>query len=361
MSLSAETLALIKGAKNKYSRNEGEIKKPRDGKTRIRVLPVQVGGPLAQPGQFWLEYGVHWIKTEINGKPVAVVGNSEIVYGKTSEIDRAIEAAIKGAVSDDDLKLMKDWKAKKGILLNVEIRSGPDASTDAVPFELTPTTFGQLLSMVEEYAPEHGNILDYKTGFDFVIERTGKGLETRYTVMPMPGAKPVAQATIDKAVDLFALVEKQFFRGDEPKALNAIANMTGVRLTPAIAGSASTTGLLTGSSGRVAGAVIDEEAAKAADEVLKLSEAADKAAAEAAAAVKKAEAASGAPSKAELLRRQLEAAEAEEKAEAEAAAKVTAKAAAKRAAAEKNVEAAPSTAPTLDDEAAGILAELDNI
>ena len=363
-------LALIKGAKNKFSRSTGNAYKIKEGKTRIRILPVQSASPLAVPGQFWMESGVHWIKTEANGKPVAVVGNSLIVYGTASPVEQAIERAIKSATSDDDLKLMKEWKAKTTILVNALIRSGSDASEDPVPLELTPTTFGKVLSMMDEYEAEAGNILDYKTGFDFTIERNGKGLNTEYTVMPHQTAKPVSKDSVDKAIDLFAFVEKEFFRGDETKAITAISNMSGIS-TAGLVGVAGprTAGLLTRSSATVEDASLEAAAAAKIATETAAANAAAKAAQEAADAVAAelvADDVVTAPvlSKAAQLRAQMEAAEAEEAAETAAAAKVaTAKAAAVKAAAAKAAKAAaPATAPAADTFGAPLEAsEVDSI
>ena len=256
-------LAVIKAAKNKFTRNNTKIVKAKEGKTRIRILPVPVvGSPVSVPGQFWLESAVHWIKTEKGGKPVAVVGNSEVVYGTPSPIDAAIERAIRSASSDEDLEIMKEWKAKKSVLVNAIVRSGVDKSDDPVPFELTPTTFAAILSQIEEYESDHGNILDPKNGFDFTIERVGKGFDTKYTVMPHPSAPPVPKGALEKAVDLFKMVETEYFRGDETKALTAIGNMTGLSMVGLAAPSPRATALLTSAAARVVDAEVEEIAAE---------------------------------------------------------------------------------------------------
>ncbi|SER28678.1 hypothetical protein SAMN05216548_114106 [Faunimonas pinastri] len=242
MALSPALAALVKGAKNKYSRNNSRSVKLKEGKTTVRILQPK------PDEKFWADLGVHWIKMEKNGKPVAVVGCRDVVNDEPCPICQAIEKAAHAATDDDSLAIIKEWKAKKSVLVNALIRSGSDASEDPVVLEMTPTTFGTILSMAEQYGDET-NIFDAKTGIDFVIERKGKGLDTEYTVMPSLKPNPVPASALEKCVDLDEFIEKEFFRGDETKALNAITQMTGISV-PAIG--RSTSALLTSAAASVA-------------------------------------------------------------------------------------------------------------
>jgi len=356
--MSPALLALVKGAKNKYGRSEGKAIKPKEGKTTIRILPFQVEG--GEPGQFWFETGVHWIKTETNGKPVAVTGCHAVVYSTPCPVCAAIEAAKPSAVSDEDVKLIKDWNAKKGVLIQVLLRSGSDASEDNVQImELTPTTFAQVMSIMEEYA-EQQDITDIQTGMNLVIERSGKGLDTKYQVMTTPSSKPVPKATMDKCIDLKAFVEKEFFRGEDVKALTAISNMTGISLTGITA--PRTSALLTSSAARVAGS---EVTSKPAEPVVPAPSAADRAELAAIAALEVEDDTPpfvvDAPAEDDeeaAMVAQLAAMRAKK------AAAVAKPAVAAKAPAPKKVAPAPAPEPedTLsEDDVASVLAELDNI
>jgi hypothetical protein len=249
MALDPALLALVKSAKNKYSRSSKSVKL-KEGKTTIRVV--------GKPGEkFWAENGVHWIKTEKNGKPVAVVGCDDEVHQKPCAICTAIDKASKSASDDETLAIIKEWKMKKTVLINALIRSGADVSEDPQVVELPPTAFGQILATIDEYQAADVDILDFAVGVDFVVERMGKGLDTEYRVMVAPKSKPVPAGTIEKLHDLQAYIEKEFFRGDERKALTAIANMTGINVGAALSGPASTV-LLTGPAGAVDDAIVEE-------------------------------------------------------------------------------------------------------
>lgn len=213
-------LAMLRGAKNKYSRNNGKIVKLKEGKTTVRILQPDPAKP------FWADLGVHWIKPGLNEKPVAVVGCHDAVHEAPCPVCTAIEQAKKSAIDDESLKIIKEWDARKSVIVNALVRSGSDASDDPVILELTTGTFGSILSVLEEYAGEV-NVLDPEEGIDFTIERSGKGFDTRYTVMPAVKSKPVPKGAMEKTFDLKEFIEKEFFRGEETKAINNIASITG--------------------------------------------------------------------------------------------------------------------------------------
>jgi hypothetical protein len=224
---SASLLARIKQKKSQYSRSTAKTVKFKEGKTRVRLI---VAPNLVTDDHIFGErdLGVHWIKIQKDGKPVAVVGDQELVYGKPSIINPAIEAAVKAAVDDETLAIIKDWKSKKSVLMNGIIRDGADASDDPQIIEFTPTTFGQILSIIETYIEDgRTDVLDPRTGIEFIVERKGKNKDTEYTVMVAPSMKPISPSVIDKAHNLDDFIAAEFFKGEEKKALNAIGMMIG--------------------------------------------------------------------------------------------------------------------------------------
>jgi hypothetical protein len=223
MALDPKLMESIRQTKNKYSTGTKTVKL-KEGKTCVRFL-----GTLGQ--KFWRDLGVHWIKTELNGKPAAVTGCHDITYDQPCPVCAAIERAGKSAVDDDTVKIMKEWKAKPVIIVPALIRSGPDKSPVPQILELTKTTWGKIMSMVETFAESDINSFDLTNGVDFVIERTGKGFDTEYTPMTMPKSLPVDPKIMEQVPDLDAYIKKEFFdKGDEPKALRAIGSMSGIEM-----------------------------------------------------------------------------------------------------------------------------------
>ena len=221
-SMSPALQEMLKKAKTKYANNTGKTVKLKEGKTRVRILQK------SETDKFWADLAVHWIKADKNGKPMAVVGCVDVIKDEPCVVCQAIETAVAAAVDDESLEIIKSWKARKSILVNALIRDGADASEEPQILEMTSSTFGAILTIMEEYGAELGNILDAKDGIDFIIERRGKGLDTEYTVMPAAKSKPVDKTVLDRMHDLDAYIEANYLRGEEQKALRAIAQITGI-------------------------------------------------------------------------------------------------------------------------------------
>lgn len=345
MALSPELKKMVAGAKNKYSGNSGKTIKPKEGRNTYRILapsPAQASWVPAS-GQYWADLGVHWIKADPNGKPLVVVGDCDTVYQQPSVLNTAIEMAISTAMDEDSKTLYSEWKAKKSVLLNVLDRS---MGEDPQVLEVSPTTFGKIMDLINIYDDAGQDITDPMTGVDIIITKTGKGLNTKYDVAVSPApSTPVKPDVLTRAVDLHAFIAQNYFRGEEQKALNCIAQIAGVAV-PALTGPATAAGArtptaaLSSSAASVAGASVAAAAPVAAAPVATPVEAVP---AEDPLAAKRAE----------ILRRQQEA-EAELAALSAAAAAPAAQPAAAAAPA-----AAASTLSSSEEDA--ILAELDNL
>ncbi len=342
MALNPALAALVSASRSKYQGGTGgDTIKPVEGRNVYRIInPTGAAAAwMKVEGMFWADCGVNWIKADLaTSKPLAVVGDCEVVYGDPSVINAAILLAIDSAMDQASKELFESWKTRRSVLLNVIDRSKGD---DVHVLELTPTTFSKYLEILEEYAKADVDITSATEGVDIVITRVGKGLNTEYSVMAAPGvSKPVTKAQMEKCTDLHAFIKGKFFRGDEQKALNAISTISGV-VVPKLGAPRTPTPALTSSAATV-------EDAKVTTAVPDTSAADIAAAATAAAAVAAAEVKAAADKRrAEILKRQAEAA-----AELEALNEPTA-----AVVVETPVAA---TASGLSDEDA-ILAELDNI
>lgn len=259
MAMNAALLQKLKDAKNKYASRGTNVFKFKEGKTHIRILTGAIGSRTDKDAsEFWRDLGVHWIKQSADGKPVAVVGCTEVVSGEPCAICNAIEASGGSQTDDETLNLMKEWRARKNVLIVALIRSGSEANEETPQIcELTPGTFSDICSVLETYTDEENDPLDLKTGMDLIIERTGKGKnDTKYKVMPAPKSKPVPAAALDNMPDIDAHIQKEFFRGDEPRALRAIGVITGVDTSRMIPKKAAAPMLTGASAATVAAAAI---------------------------------------------------------------------------------------------------------
>lgn len=246
MAVSSALRDLLKQGRNKYqSRGATKVIKPKEGKTRIRVLPGPTSDDL-----FYADLGVHWIKASPTAKPLVVLGCQEKVYDKPCPVCAAIETAIQSATDTETENLYKSWRSRKSGLLNVIVRDGPDKSDLAQIMEVSATVMEQIIGNVQTYMDDDIWALDAETGVDFIIERRGKGFDTEYSVTIPPKSVPVTQAQLDSRHDLQDYIAREHFRGDEQKALNAIAQITGVTAnlnTPALSNGRTTAAALTSS------------------------------------------------------------------------------------------------------------------
>lgn len=267
MALNERLMKMVSQSKSRYTGMASKAIKPKEGRNTYRIInPETADWVVNAGGQFWADLGVHWIKSDLSvNKPVAVVGDCDVVYQKPSLLNSAIEMAIQGAHDEASKELYESWKSRKTVLINV-IDRGDASNTDPQILELTSTTFGKVLDTIQMYA-EHGkDITDLNDGVDIVITRTGKGLNTNYDVAISPGvSKPVSKEVAAKAHDLPKHIADNFFRGEEQKALNAIAEISGITLPrlggPAAAGAVRTpTPALTSGSAVVEGATVEDSA-----------------------------------------------------------------------------------------------------
>jgi hypothetical protein len=232
--------ALLNQGAAKYNRAGGSQRlKPKEGINRYRIIaPTPDQAPWVKAdGRFYADVGVHWIKFDKNGKPHAIVGCKEVMKDEACELCTAIDLAINSAIDEDSKELYESFKAKKSVWVNVIDRSKGSTNDGIQVLELTAGTWGKVMAIGQQYADEGQWIFDAAEGVDIAISKSGKGLSTEYVVNVAAGAsKPVDPKKMTELVDVFALAEKEFFRGDEQKALNAIKQMSGIAL-PKIAGS----------------------------------------------------------------------------------------------------------------------------
>lgn len=282
MALNPALRKLVSTAQNKYKGGGGKFAKPKEGKNTYRILaPMDAPWVREAGGQFWADCGVHWIKPSEDGKPIAVVGDSEVVYGTPNPINIAIQAAVDSAHDEASKKLYTSWKSRRTVIVNAIDRD----SDEVVQLELTGTTWGNYLELLNVYADEDIDLTDPIEGSDILIMKTGKGLNTEYsvTVSPSPKKIPVTAEQLSKCADLKKMIAENYFRGEEAKALSAIAQIAGVPVPSLGRITASTpTAALTAASAVVEDATVDEVIPDAPDPVEVAAKAKAKADAEAA-------------------------------------------------------------------------------
>lgn len=231
MALSPALRKSVSEAKNKYGRSDGKRIRPAEGKNIYRIIaPTEAQAAWVGPsGKFWADLGTHWIKPEKNGKPIAVVGSRDVCYQEPCPVGTAVDLAIASATDDQSKGIYEEWKVSKNVLFNAINRTTNADNQEIEILEVRPTVAQQIFDLMEQYDDAGQDLTDLLSGIDIVVSRNGKGLNTEYTVNAKPGiSKPVNKDATSKTHDLHDHIAKEFFRGDEVKAINAIGSIAGI-------------------------------------------------------------------------------------------------------------------------------------
>lgn len=238
--MSNSLLDMVKQAKNRYSRSDNKHLKPKEGRNVYRIIVPKDPAVLGPNGEFWADLGVHWIKTSLKGKPLAVVGSRDICFGEPCDVGLAYEAAkdhVKNSGFDEDtIKLVEEMRAQKSVLFCAIERSSDAKAQNVEILEVRPSVAQQIMDLYLQYAEAGSDMFDPTNGVDIVITRTGKGLQTEYTVNVRPGVSaPITKDALSGCVNLREHIEKEFFKGDENKAIATLCQVAGINV-PRLAG-----------------------------------------------------------------------------------------------------------------------------
>lgn len=200
-------------------RSKGQrLYKWKAGKTVFRIVPAKDGGDWDR------RYGMTWIKS-FDGQQKLTIGDRDITYGEPDPIKSMIFNAMKQAPTEEIRKHFLDMLAKtryvfQVLIISVNGNPDPDAPADTpvlvdmseAQFDLVLAQFQIYLDMDESYdlaSPDRGHL--------FTCEKTGTGLDTKYSIFATPQVYPISKEVIDKSIDLDAWLKGEF-EGREEKA-----------------------------------------------------------------------------------------------------------------------------------------------
>jgi hypothetical protein len=235
MAVNSALLDAVKNAKNKYSRSDNKHLKPAEGRNVYRIVIPTDATKLGPNGEFWADLGQHWIKTALKGKPICVVGSRDICFGEPCAVGIAYEAALGHAESagydEDTVALIKEMKPAKSVLFQAVNRTTDNKSQTVEILELRPSAAQQILDLYMQYLEEGQDMFDLAAGVDIVVTKSGKGLQTEYTVNVKPGASaPLAKEAAERCINLREHIEREYFKGEENKAILTLQNIAGIQL-----------------------------------------------------------------------------------------------------------------------------------
>jgi len=176
--------------------------RPDAGLNTIRILP-EVG----TMEFFFVESGRHYMDGKFYDCPNLNSGGVEPC--PLCEVNQLLYEA-------GEKEEAKKWRAGKSYLMNVIVRS-KEAEGPKV-YSAGQIVFGQIAGLIGD--PDVGDVSDIEEGFDLKLERTGEGLETRYTTREARNATPLGtpdevEKWLQEAKDLQAFVNERMPDYDE--------------------------------------------------------------------------------------------------------------------------------------------------
>lgn len=219
----SKLMSLMKQKKAALKPKEKTVK-PRLGTNRIVVLP---GWRKGEEQVFFHEWGQHFIKNAA-GEIQAVIPCAEATFGKPCSACDSLNKAMRVTTDDETVELLKQAKSKQGFVLNVIDIDGP-TKDDPVIYELGRMAFTQLVDTIEEWGDK---LFDPSTPQIIVIQRDGKGLNTKYSVQVSPKTYTLPAGTLAKLHNLDEYVAQEN-EEQTRRALSAISTVAGLLPPPA--------------------------------------------------------------------------------------------------------------------------------
>lgn len=189
--------------------------KPEDGTSRWRILPSWRKADSDNAEQFWHDFGNHYIKDQA-GDLKAIYICVDKTFGKPCSICASVNSAMKSNADEEMGKLLKDCKSTGRVLMNA-IRTDGETPGEPVILEVPPSVFEGIINIIGEWGTE---VIDLTKGKDFVIERSGKNISTKYSVQIASKGKPLDPSVMKQVANLDEYVAQE----SEEQAIRALTN-----------------------------------------------------------------------------------------------------------------------------------------
>lgn len=181
------------------------------GRNVLRILPSWKKGS----DVFFHDYGLHYVP--MGDKKQAYLCEFK-TFERNCPLCDAIREGIINATNDKDKAMFKDASASGRILVNaIDVEKDPNT-----PFilNLPPSVFDKIMDIVIENCDEESGsadfniVTDLKRGVEIIINKTGAGLNTEYSVQPsLKAGKPISPEVMKKIKDLDAFVQSELESG----------------------------------------------------------------------------------------------------------------------------------------------------
>jgi len=220
----AKLQELMRNKKQALKKKEKTLK-ANPGANRYVVLP---GWRVGEEHIWWHDFGMHFIKDE-TGTIKAVYPCAKATHSLECPICDGLHKAIRASSDDDTIKLLTEAKSGKSYLINVLALDSDEPNTPQI-LELRPSAYGQIVELMndEDYSDL---VFDENEALIIQINREGKGLNTKYTVLPTLKKYPMNKVDLSKTPNLDDYV-KQESEEQQRLTLSAINSVAGFLAAP---------------------------------------------------------------------------------------------------------------------------------
>lgn len=222
--MDAKKLMELMASKKASMKKAEKTVKVSPGKNRIRLLP---GWRKGEEYVWFHDFGQHFIK-DASDTIQAVYLCTDATFEKPCEVCQSIARAAQSATDDATVEVLAKAKASRTVLVNALMLDSSEPNTPVI-LEIKRGVFAQLVEIVEEWGP---SVLDPAEGKEIIINRDGKGLNTKYTAQISPKTYPVPPAALTKLNNLDDYV-KQESAEQQRRAIAAVNSVAGMLPAPA--------------------------------------------------------------------------------------------------------------------------------
>lgn len=171
--------------------------------------------------EWYKEAGFHYFRNEGTTKVITCL---RLTTGDKCYVCDLV-AELKRSGNKKDVELAKSWSAKSRIFFNILDREDGNVKVLGTGTSI----FKEILKYFAD--PDWGDLTHPETGRDVVINRSGSGMETEYSVTPKPKTRPLGVPIEDlNMYDLNSLVsipsydeQKESFEGTPPKSKESVS------------------------------------------------------------------------------------------------------------------------------------------
>lgn len=214
---------------------------PAMGRNVYRILPHWAGLKGEIPS---IDFGMHFVKGEqVNDKGsnlIAIQPCASVIAGQDCPVCNAImrvKAQFAGSLPKHLEDLVSSARAQNRIVFNALHRNGEEPNKP-IMLALPPTVRDSLILQIEEYATAlekdgDWSPFDLQDGVDFVINRTGSGRSTEYTVAVLPASKPVDPSVMKLIANLDDFKAIKLAENNVGRAVAGVLGIVGIYSNPA--------------------------------------------------------------------------------------------------------------------------------